>query len=72
MFNNLLNDILRWSIARRWLVLISSVLISLLGVINVLQMPLDVFPPFAPPQAVSYTHLRAHETRGNRVWPLWR
>ena len=50
MFNNLLNDILRWSIARRWLVLISSVLISLLGVINVLQMPLDVFPPFAPPQ----------------------
>ena len=50
MFNNLLNDILRWSIARRWLVLISSVLISLLGVVNVLQMPLDVFPPFAPPQ----------------------
>ena len=50
MFNNLLNDILRWSIARRWLVLISSLLISLLGVINVLQMPLDVFPPFAPPQ----------------------
>ena len=50
MFNNLLNDILRWSIARRWLVLICSLLISLLGVINVLQMPLDVFPPFAPPQ----------------------
>ncbi|QNI54156.1 heavy metal efflux pump/ CzcA family protein [Synechococcus sp. BIOS-E4-1] len=50
MFNNLLNNILRWSITRRWLVLISSLLISLLGVINVLQMPLDVFPPFAPPQ----------------------
>ena len=50
MLNNLLNAILRWSIARRWLVLISSLLISLLGVVNVLQMPLDVFPPFAPPQ----------------------
>ncbi|WP_114992097.1 efflux RND transporter permease subunit [Synechococcus sp. UW179A] len=50
MFNNLLNNILRWSIARRWLVLISSLLISFVGVINVLQMPLDVFPPFAPPQ----------------------
>ena len=50
MLNNLLNTILRWSIARRWLVLISSLLISLLGLVNVLQMPLDVFPPFAPPQ----------------------
>ena len=50
MLNNLLNAILRWSIARRWLVLVSSLLISLIGVINVVQMPLDVFPPFAPPQ----------------------
>ena len=50
MLNNLLNAILRWSIARRWLVLVCALLISLLGVINVVQMPLDVFPPFAPPQ----------------------
>ena len=50
MLNNLLNAILRWSITRRWLVLVSSLLISLIGVINVVQMPLDVFPPFAPPQ----------------------
>ena len=29
---------------------VSALLISVIGVINVWQMPLDVFPPFAPPQ----------------------
>ncbi|ABI45299.1 efflux RND transporter permease subunit [Synechococcus sp. CC9311] len=50
MLNKLLNAILRGSIARRWLVVLCSLVISVWGVLNVVQMPLDVFPPFAPPQ----------------------
>jgi len=50
MLTRLLNAILRASIARRWLVVFCSLLISVWGVLNLVQMPLDVFPPFAPPQ----------------------
>ena len=50
MLTRLLNAILRASIARRWLVVVGSLLISVWGVLNLVQMPLDVFPPFAPPQ----------------------
>ena len=50
MDSNLLDVILRGAIARRWLVVGCSLLISLWGVSNVLRMPLDVFPAFAPPQ----------------------
>ena len=47
---NLLNAIVKWSIAQRWLVVIASILISLWGLRVITQMPLDVFPAFAPPQ----------------------
>ena len=50
MLTRLLNAILRASIARRWLVVFCSLLISVWGVLNLVQMPLDVFPSFAPPQ----------------------
>ena len=50
MLNKLLNAILRGAIARRWLVVVCSLLISLWGVLNALEMPMDVFPAFAPPQ----------------------
>ena len=50
MLTKLLNAILRGSITRRWLVVFCSLLISVWGVLNLVQMPLDVFPPFAPPQ----------------------
>ncbi len=46
----MLNSILQWSIAQRWLVVIGSVIITVWGFITVSQMPLDVFPEFAPPQ----------------------
>ena len=46
----MLNTIVKWSIAQRWLVVIASVLISLWGLRVITQMPLDVFPAFAPPQ----------------------
>jgi nickel/cobalt tolerance cation efflux system protein len=50
MIETLLNATLRFSIARRWLIVAAAVVISVWGVLVVGQMPLDVFPPFAPPQ----------------------
>jgi nickel/cobalt tolerance cation efflux system protein len=50
MLERLLNATLRFSIARRWLIVAAAVVISLWGLLAVSQMPLDVFPPFAPPQ----------------------
>jgi len=46
----MLNTIVKWSIAQRWLVVLASLLISLWGLQVITQMPLDVFPAFAPPQ----------------------
>ncbi|KYC34871.1 cation transporter [Scytonema hofmannii PCC 7110] len=46
----MLNSIVKWSIAQRWLVVITSIIISLWGFRVLTQMPLDVFPSFAPPQ----------------------
>ncbi|HIK29841.1 MAG TPA: efflux RND transporter permease subunit [Oscillatoriales cyanobacterium M4454_W2019_049] len=46
----MLNSILKWSIAQRWLVVIGAIIVTILGIRTVLQMPLDVFPNFAPPQ----------------------
>ncbi len=46
----MLDSIVKWSIAQRWLVVIASILISLWGLRVLTQMPLDVFPSFAPPQ----------------------
>jgi cation efflux system protein involved in nickel and cobalt tolerance len=50
MLNSLLDQILKNSIAKRWLIVIGSILITVWGLISVTQMPLDVFPEFAPPQ----------------------
>ena len=46
----MLNSIVKWSIAQRWVVVLASILISLWGLRVLTQMPLDVFPSFAPPQ----------------------
>lgn len=46
----MLNSILKWSIAQRWLVVLAALLISLWGIRVLTQMPLDVLPDFAPPQ----------------------
>jgi CzcA family heavy metal efflux pump len=45
-----LNNIVKWSIERRWLVVLISLAISILGFRVLGEMPLDVFPNFAPPQ----------------------
>ena len=46
----MLNSILKWSIAQRWLVVIGAIIVTFLGSYNLTIMPLDVFPNFAPPQ----------------------
>lgn len=46
----MLGAVVQWVINRRWLVLIATVLITLWTFRAIPQMPLDVFPAFAPPQ----------------------
>ena len=50
MLKALLNQILKNSIAQRWLIVAGAIAVTIWGVFSVTQMPLDVFPPFAPPQ----------------------
>lgn len=50
MLNTLLNQTLQRSIAQRWLVVAGAIAVTLWGIFSLTQMPLDVFPPFAPPQ----------------------
>jgi nickel/cobalt tolerance cation efflux system protein len=50
MLNAVLNQILKNSIAQRWFIVAGAIALTLWGVFSVTQMPLDVFPPFAPPQ----------------------
>jgi CzcA family heavy metal efflux pump len=46
----MLGNIVRWVIDRRWLVVLATVIVSLWTCYVIPQMPLDVLPPFAPPQ----------------------
>ena len=46
----MLSNIVRWVIDRRWLVVLATIIISLWTFYVIPQMPLDVLPPFAPPQ----------------------
>ncbi len=55
MLNSLLNPILKSAIAQRWFIVICALAITVWGVLSVTQMPLDVFPNFAPPQVDIHT-----------------
>lgn len=55
MLNSLLDQILKGSIVQRWLIVIGSILVTFWGIFSVTQMPLDVFPEFAPPQVDIHT-----------------
>jgi nickel/cobalt tolerance cation efflux system protein len=55
MFNSILNQTLKNSIAQRWFIVVGAILVTVWGVITVTQMPLDVFPEFAPPQVDIHT-----------------
>jgi len=55
MFNQLLDQTLKNSITQRWVIVIGAVLVTVWGLFTVTQMPLDVFPGFAPPQVDIHT-----------------
>lgn len=46
----MLSAIIKWAIARRWLVILGTVIAMIWIFRTIIQMPLDVFPSFAPPQ----------------------
>ncbi len=46
MLNSILNQILKNSIAQRWVIVVGAILVTVWGVFSVTQMPLDVFPEF--------------------------
>lgn len=50
MLNVLLNQTLKNSIVQRWFIVVCAILVTIWGIFSVTQMPLDVFPEFAPPQ----------------------
>ncbi len=55
MLNSLLNQTLKNSIAQRWFMVAAAIVVTIWGVFTVSQMPLDVFPEFAPPQVDIHT-----------------
>lgn len=46
----MLSAIIKWAIANRWLVILGAIVITFWIFRTIVQMPLDVFPSFAPPQ----------------------
>lgn len=46
----MLSAIIKWSIARRWLVIMGAIIVTFWIFQTIIKMPLDVFPSFAPPQ----------------------
>lgn len=46
----MLSAIIKWAIARRWLVILGIIILTIWIFRTIIQMPLDVFPSFAPPQ----------------------
>jgi cation efflux system protein involved in nickel and cobalt tolerance len=46
----MLSSLIKWSIERRWLVILSAIITMIVIFRTIIQMPLDVFPSFAPPQ----------------------
>ncbi len=73
MLNRLLNQILKNSIAQRWLIVVGAIAVTIGGILSVTQMPLDVFPPFAPPQVdiqVEATGLAPEEVETQITVPI--
>ncbi|MEB3289333.1 MAG: efflux RND transporter permease subunit [Leptolyngbya sp.] len=55
MLNSLLNQTLKNSIAQRWFIVAAAIAVTIWGLFTLSQMPLDVFPEFAPPQVDIHT-----------------
>src|ERR1700757_1958299 len=69
----MLNRVILWSLQNRLVMLIFAALLLVFGVRAALQVPLDVFPEFAPPQVVIQTEalgLSAEEVEQLVTLPL--
>jgi len=49
------NAIIRWSLSNKFLIVVATVIFFGISIYLVRQMPIDVFPEFAPPQVVIQT-----------------
>jgi len=50
-----MNNLILWSITHRWIVAIAAVILTVYGLVVTIQLPVDVFPDFAPVQVVVQT-----------------
>jgi CzcA family heavy metal efflux pump len=50
-----MNSLILWSITHRWIVALSALVLTLYGLLVTTQLPIDVFPDFAPVQVVVQT-----------------
>jgi len=50
-----MNNLILWSITHRWIVAIAAVILTVYGLVVTVQLPIDVFPDFAPVQVVVQT-----------------
>src|SRR5215468_5423305 len=69
----MVNRIILWSLQNRLVMLILALMLLVFGVLAALQVPLDVFPEFAPPQVVIQTEavgLSAEEVEQLVTLPL--
>jgi len=69
----MLNRVILWSLQNRLVVLVLALLLFVFGVRTALEVPLDVFPEFAPPQVVIQTEapgLSAEEVEQLVTLPL--
>jgi CzcA family heavy metal efflux pump len=69
----MLNRVILWSLQNRFVMIALAVLLFVFGVRSALQVPLDVFPEFAPPQVVIQTEaagLSAEEVEQLVTLPL--
>lgn len=55
MLDSVLNQILKNSIVQRWFIVVGAIVVTIWGGFSLTQMPLDVFPEFAPPQVDIHT-----------------
>ncbi len=50
-----MNNLILWSITHRWLVAIVAIVLTVYGLVVAVQLPIDVFPDFAPVQVIVQT-----------------
>ncbi|MBZ0189078.1 MAG: CusA/CzcA family heavy metal efflux RND transporter [Candidatus Obscuribacterales bacterium] len=50
-----MNNLIYWSLRKKWLVAVFAIVITVYGILVAMDLPVDVFPDFAPTQVVVQT-----------------